>query len=178
MVLGGDDKILHPGIRGGRGPLFRIVQIGVKVAEILVVHLRRDPFVAFQPFVSCAKRVQSPVNEHTKAVMPEPLGVARRFCRRKQGQVFQSHTYLHWFCGRKSIAYLTKEVKSVAWNLYGFLPVHPTILIDFLALLQTIPFIRFPVLPSSPRVRPVSPAAGTHILCRRTDSLSQYRSLL
>ena len=81
VVLARDDRVFHAGTLGGRGPLVRVVEVGVEVIEVRLVVLVGDLLALFHPLVARRHRVDAPVSEQAEPIMNEPLGLARRICR-------------------------------------------------------------------------------------------------
>jgi len=51
VVLGGDDDVLHAGLSGELRPFAGIIQVWVKVAQVLVILFIEDGFTVLHPFV-------------------------------------------------------------------------------------------------------------------------------
>jgi hypothetical protein len=72
VVLGGDDGVAHPGRRGERDPLPRVIQVRVEVVEVPLVLGVGHPLVVPHPLVPARQRVQAPVHEQPEPAVPEP----------------------------------------------------------------------------------------------------------
>ena len=72
-MLGCQNNILHAGFLGYLRPGNRIIVDRIECLGIGGILLLRSLFRAHDPFAATYNRVQSPVDEHAKPVMTEPL---------------------------------------------------------------------------------------------------------
>ena len=79
VVLGGEHRIFHAGCLGLARPFAGVVQIGIKVLEVLVVMFLGNAFAHLDPLVARRHGVQAPVDEHAESVVAEPCGIAGSF---------------------------------------------------------------------------------------------------
>ena len=76
VVLRGDDEVLHARLVGKLGPELRVIQVGVKVLEVLLVFLVGDLLDVLDPFMPRGEGISAPVDEHAEAVVGEPTAIA------------------------------------------------------------------------------------------------------
>jgi len=72
VVLAGGDDVLHAGVLCFLRPNGRIVEVGVKVIEVLLVVLVGDSLVVLDPLVAGGDGVDSPVDEQPEAIVGKP----------------------------------------------------------------------------------------------------------
>ena len=79
MVLGGQHRVFHSRKARTARKIARVKHIGVEMLEIYVVCFIGDPLPILHPFVTGGHSLKTKVNEHTEAVVNQPIGLPGGF---------------------------------------------------------------------------------------------------